>query len=130
MVPDSSPLLDKVHHLPKVPSCACCRIVPVLSCPFLLLVWLRVFHFLVCPLGLPSLRPCIFCAICRPTILPCVVPLPPIQYAACQMIPALQAVSFPLHEHHVHPCIPCLISWSWSSINAIHLGERLAKKLS
>ena len=32
------------------------------------------------------LRPCIFCAICRPTILPCVVPLPPIQYAVCQMI--------------------------------------------
>ncbi len=89
---------------------------------------LEVFHFFAYLLGLPSLRPCISCTICRPTILPCVVPLPPIQCVAYRMILELQVVFFPLHEHRVHSCMPCLIPWS--SINMINHSKRLAKKLS
>jgi hypothetical protein len=87
-----------------------------------------LLYFLICPLVRPILHCCIFYTI-KPMLLIFVVVLVlPILYAACLLIHVLLKGSFLLHQHQIHPCMPCLDMWVSTSNKGY--SKWLAKNLS
>ena len=114
---DACPLFNDIHNLSEIPH-------PVLLSSNSFLIFIIKFLltkgglplFVVYPLILPILYHCIFYTICRPMLLIYVTLVLQIRYAACLLVHVLQEESFLLHQHHVLPCIHCLVLWISNSV--------------